>query len=91
MPCRFLHSFICDTKKQKAYALNIRNEKQDLFIAEVKISYPEDKKNQFVNFSLIIRNINIINSIEMIVEAMYNYMKEKNMKVDSDSVKLTQL
>jgi hypothetical protein len=44
MPGRLLQSFKCDTEKQKAYALNIINEKKDLFITEVKISCPEDKK-----------------------------------------------
>jgi hypothetical protein len=37
------------------------------------------------------RNINIINSKEMIGEAMYNYMKEYGMKVDGNNVKITQL
>jgi hypothetical protein len=50
MPGRLLQSFKCDIEKQKAYALNIINEKKDLFIAEIKISCPEDKKNQFGNF-----------------------------------------
>jgi hypothetical protein len=66
MPGRLLQSFKCDTEKQKVYALNIINEKKDLFIVEVKISYPEDKKNQFVSFPPIMRNIGITNSKEMI-------------------------
>jgi hypothetical protein len=49
MPGRLLQSFKFDTEKQKASALNIINEKKELFITEVKISCPEDKKNQFVN------------------------------------------
>jgi hypothetical protein len=91
IPGRLLQSFKCDTKKQKAYTLSIILEKKDLFIAEVKISCPEDKKNQFVNFPPIMRNIGITNSKGMIGEAMYNYMKENWMKVDGRSVKLTQL
>jgi hypothetical protein len=91
MPGRLLQSFKCDSEKQKAYVLNIINEKKDLFIAEVKISCPEVKKNQFVNFPPIMRNISITNSKEMIGEAMYNYMKENLMKIDGKSVKLTQL
>jgi hypothetical protein len=61
------------------------------YLLLVKISCPEDKKNQFVNFPPIMRNIGITNSKEMIGEAMYNYMKENEMKVDGRSVKLTQL
>jgi hypothetical protein len=91
MPGRLLQSFKGDTEKQKAYALNIINEKKELFITEVKISCPEGKKNQFVNFPPIMRNIGITNSKEMIGEAMYNYMKENVMKIDGKSVKLTQL
>jgi hypothetical protein len=34
---RLLQSFKCDTEKQKAYALNIINEKKELFITEVNI------------------------------------------------------
>jgi hypothetical protein len=71
---RLLQSFKCDTEKQKAYALSIIKEKKDLFIAEVKISCHEVKKNQFVNFPPIMRNIEITNSKEMIGEVMYNYM-----------------
>jgi hypothetical protein len=37
------------------------------------------------------RNSKITNSKEMIVEAIYNYRKENGMKVDGNSVKLTQL
>jgi hypothetical protein len=62
MPGRFIQSFKCDTEKQKAYALSIINEKKDLFIAEIKMSCPEDKKNQFVNFPPIMRKIGITNS-----------------------------
>jgi hypothetical protein len=91
MPDKLLQSFKCDTEKQKAYALSIINEKKDLFIADVKIYCFEDKKNQFVNFPPIMRNIGITNSKEMIEEAMYNYMKENWMKADERSVKLTQL
>jgi hypothetical protein len=72
MLSRLLQSFKCDTEKQKAYALSIINEKKELFITEVKISCPEDKKNQFVNFSPIMRNFGITNSKEIIGEAMYN-------------------
>jgi hypothetical protein len=53
MSGRLLQSFKCDTEKQKAYALSIINEKKDLLIDEVKISCPEGKKNQFVNFPLL--------------------------------------
>jgi hypothetical protein len=91
MSDRLLQSLKCDNEKQKAYAVSIINEKKDLFINEVKISCPEDKKNQFVNFPPIMRNIGITNSKEMIGEAMYKYMKENGMKVDGRSVKLTQL
>jgi hypothetical protein len=49
MPGRLLQSFKCDTEKQTTYALNFLNEKKDLFIVEVKISCPEDKKNRFIN------------------------------------------
>jgi hypothetical protein len=73
------------------YALSIITEKKDLFIAEVKISYPEGKKNQFVNFPPIMRNISIINSKEMIEEAIYNYMKKNGIKIDGSSINLTQL
>jgi hypothetical protein len=66
IPGRLLQSFKCGTEKQNIYALNIINEKKDLFIAEVNISCPEANKNQFVNFQLIMRNINITNSKEMI-------------------------
>jgi hypothetical protein len=72
MPGRLLQSFKCDSEKQKAYAISIINEEKDLFITEVKISCPEDKKNQIVNFPPIMRNISITNSKEMIEEAMYN-------------------
>jgi hypothetical protein len=67
------------------------NEKKDLFIVEVKISCLEVKKNHFVNFPLIMRNISFTNSKEMIGEALYNYMKENGMKVNGRSVNLTQL
>jgi hypothetical protein len=70
MPRRLLLSFKCDTEKQKEYALSIINEKNDLFIGKVTISCPEDKKNQFVNFPSLMRNIGITNSKKMIGEAM---------------------
>jgi hypothetical protein len=70
MPGRLLQSFRCDSENQKAYALNIINEKKDLFIAEVKISYLEDKKNRFINFPPFMRNIGITNAKDMIGEAM---------------------
>jgi hypothetical protein len=89
MPSRLLQSLKCDTEKQNAYTLSIINEKKDLFIAEIKISFPEVKNNQFVNFSHIMRNICISSSKEMTGEAMYNYLKENGMKVDGRSVKLS--
>jgi hypothetical protein len=88
---RLLQSFKCVTEKQKVYALSIINEKKDLFITKFKISCPEANKNQFVNFPPIMRNIGITNSIDMIGEVMYNYMKENEMKVNGNCVKLTQL
>jgi hypothetical protein len=60
----------CDTEKQKAYVFIIINEKKELFITEIKISCPEDKKNPFVNFPPIMRTIGITNSKEMLGEAM---------------------
>jgi hypothetical protein len=91
MPGRLLQSFNCNTEKQKAYALNIINEKKDLFITEVKLISSNEVKNKFVNFPPIMRNISITNSKDMIGEVMYNYMKDNGMKVDGKSVKLTQL
>jgi hypothetical protein len=81
---RFLQSFRCDIQKQKAYDLIMINEKKDLFIGEFK-------KNQFVNFPPIMKNIGNTNSKEMIGEALYNYMNENGMKVEGQSVKLSQL
>jgi hypothetical protein len=49
------------------------------------------KVNQFVNFPLIMRNINITNSKEMIRKAIVHYMKANRMKVDGESITLTQL
>jgi hypothetical protein len=89
MPGRLLQFFKCDIEKQKTYALNIINEKKDLFITEVKISCPKDKKNQFVNFPPIMRNIEVTNTKNMFGEAIYNYMKENGMKVYERSIKLT--
>jgi hypothetical protein len=37
------------------------------------------------------RNISITNSKKMIGEAMYNYMRENDMKADGNSIKLTRL
>jgi hypothetical protein len=72
MPGRLLQSFKCDTEKQKAYALRIINEKKDLFIAKIKVSFSVEVKNKFINFPPILRNIGIINSKEMIQETIYN-------------------
>jgi hypothetical protein len=91
MPGRLIQSLKCDSEKQKKIALDIINEKEDYLIDKVKISCLEDKKNKFVNFPPIMRNIGITHSKEMIGKAKYNYMKENWMKVDERSVKFTQL
>jgi hypothetical protein len=49
-PGRLLQFFKCTTEKQKAYALNIINEKKELFITEVNISCPEDKRINLLTF-----------------------------------------
>jgi dihydroorotate dehydrogenase len=61
MSGRLLQSFKCETENQKAYALRIINEKKDLYIVEVNISCPEDKKNAFFNFPPSMMNIGITN------------------------------
>jgi hypothetical protein len=86
MPGSLLQTFKCDTEKQKAYALSIINEQKDLLIAEIKISYHEDKKINSLTFPHIMRNIGITNSKEMIGEAMNNYMKENGMKIDGKAL-----
>jgi hypothetical protein len=50
MPDRLLQSFKCDTEKKNTYVLSIINNKKDPFIIEIKISYADANKNQFVNF-----------------------------------------
>jgi hypothetical protein len=54
--------------KQKNYFLNIINDRDTLFIAEVNLSCSDELKNKLVNFPPIIRNIGIINSKDMIGE-----------------------
>jgi hypothetical protein len=50
MPGRLLLSMKCDTEDHKKFALDIINEKKDLFITEVKLSSSDEVKNKFVNF-----------------------------------------
>lgn len=82
---------ICDIVIKKVKVLGIIKKKNILFVVEVKGYIDEKYINDYINFLLIIRNLDIIIDEKIIGSFMYNYMKLNNLLVDQKQRKLIQL
>jgi hypothetical protein len=92
MPGKITAFYDVENKPEhKQIALDIINNKQQLFIVEVKGHIDRKYLDEFINFLPIFRNIEITNSKEMIGEYMFDYMTKNNMKTGNTGRKLTQL
>ncbi len=90
MPGRLVEHIQATPANMKS-VMNIINEKDTLFIAEVKGRIPDEHINEFINFPPIFRNIDINTDEETIGTYMYEYCKANNMITGKPERKLTQL
>jgi hypothetical protein len=88
--------------EDKALAMKIIDGREELFVCVIKGGIPKEYYNTpiwgaasiFANvlkFPLIIRNIDIRTSPEVIGQTMYDFMKENKIPIDKKERKLTQL
>ncbi len=76
---------------EKEDVLRIINNRDELFVAEIKAHIPEKHINTFINFLPIIRRVSITTNEETIGSYMYKYLESNNLTRDTHETKLTEL
>jgi hypothetical protein len=91
MAGRIKETIITESQEQKQRALEIINQKDQLFIVEIKGHIQEEYINDFINFPPIFRNLTIKTTRNQIGDYMYDYMQKNKLKTDTEETKLTML